>query len=82
MKTGMHIGTVVDKQSLEPLTDAIMRILDAKADQRTIRKALEVLSVSAEVKNVSISGCTITGDKTYYEAPPTTAPSDDNPDEG
>lgn len=65
MQTGMHIGTIVDKQSLEPLTASIMQIIEARADQETIRSALDVLKHHGEVKNVSITGCHIQGDTTH-----------------
>ncbi len=69
MQTGLHIGAIVDKQSIEPLTESIVRIIEAKADQKTIRKALEVLSHHAEIRNLSVSGVTVVGYNSSYVAP-------------
>lgn len=64
MQTAMNIGTVVDKDSLEPLTDAIVRILEATGDQKTKQKALETLARMARVEGVTIQNCVINGDRT------------------
>lgn len=63
MHTGMNIGTVVSKESLEPLVDAIVRIMEARADQETVRAGLESLSAMARVEGVTIQNCVINGDR-------------------
>lgn len=65
METGIHIGTKVSKKTLKPLTNAMLRIMEAKADQNTIRTALEILSKAADCKieNCSISNAHIIGDQ-------------------
>lgn len=63
MQTGMNIGTVVSKESLEPLTDAIVRIMEAKADQETVRHAIDALTKMAKVEDVTIQHCVINGDR-------------------
>lgn len=63
MNTGMNIGTVVNKESLEPLTDAIIRIMEAKADQETIRAGLRALTDTARIEGVTIQNCVIKGDR-------------------
>lgn len=64
MQTGMNIGTVVSEESLGPLTDAIVRIIETRADQETIRHALDVLSGMAKVEDVTIQHCVVNGDRT------------------
>lgn len=63
MHTAMNIGTVVSKESLEPLVDAIVRIMEARADQETVRAGLESLSAMARVEGVTIQNCVINGDR-------------------
>lgn len=63
MQTAMNIGTVVSKESLEPLTDAIVRIMEARADQETVRSGLDALTTMARIENVTIQHCTINGDR-------------------
>lgn len=63
MQTGMNIGTVVSKESLEPLTDAIVRIMEARADQETIRAGLEALTNMAKIEGVTIENCVVNGDR-------------------
>ena len=62
MDTGIHIGAIVDKNALEPLTESILKILDAKADQETIRFALSMIGKVADISNVSIKDVSIYGD--------------------
>lgn len=63
MQTGMNIGTVVDKDSLEALTGALERLMAAKADQSTIVSAMDALARMARVEGVTIQNCVISGDK-------------------
>lgn len=60
MENGIYIGTKISKESLEPLANAIIRIMEARADQETIRAALRVLSEKSNVSHVSISDVNIT----------------------
>nr|WP_157034323.1 hypothetical protein [Sphingomonas sp. Y57] len=63
MKTAMNIGTVVDKDSLDPLTDAIIRILQQPVDQETKRHAIDALARMTRIEGVTISHCVINGDR-------------------
>lgn len=63
MQTGMNIGTVVSKESLEPLADAIVRVMEAKADQKTIRAGLRALTETARIEGVTIQNVVIRGDR-------------------
>ncbi|WP_157783551.1 hypothetical protein [Rhizorhabdus wittichii] len=63
MKTAMNIGTVVDKDSLGAVTEAIVKIMEAGADQRTIRAGLTALSRMSKIDAVTISHCVINGDR-------------------
>lgn len=62
MNTGFNIGTVVDKDSLEALTQSIVTILNQPGDQSTLTHAIDALSRMAEVKNVTIQNCIVRGD--------------------
>lgn len=57
MNTGIYVGhkpeTVLETRK------AILEILNAKADQSTIRHALSTLEKSLKIENVSISNVTI-----------------------
>lgn len=64
MQTGLNIGTVVDKDSLSALTDALVRIMAANADQETIRTAIKALGEMAKVEHCVIQNCVINGDRT------------------
>jgi len=59
MDTGIHVGNTVEKGEIDAVANAILRILEAKSEQKTIRKALDVFHKMTEVKNITISGCTI-----------------------
>lgn len=63
MQTGMNIGTVVDKDSLDAVTSAIVKIMDQRADQDTIRHALDTLGKMARVEGVTIQNCVVNGDR-------------------
>lgn len=63
MNTGMNIGTVVSKESLEPLTESIIKIMEARADQETIRAGLAALIATARVEGVTIQNCVVNGDR-------------------
>lgn len=63
MQTGMNIGTVVDKDSLGALTDSLISIMAANADQETKRHAIDALSRMARVEGVTIANCIVNGDR-------------------
>ncbi len=56
----VQIGSTLEKGEIETVANAIIRIMEAKAEQKTIRKALDVFYRSAEVK-ASITGCNLDG---------------------
>lgn len=56
---GMYVTTVPNKQSIEASSNAILKILQCKQEQETIRKALEVFGGCVEANPVTISGCNI-----------------------
>ncbi len=63
MNTGMNIGTVVDKDSLGALTDSLLAIMAANADQETKRHAMDALARMARVEGVTIQHCVVNGDR-------------------
>ena len=63
MQTGMNIGTVVDKDSLEAITSAITTIMEQRADQETIRHGIDALGRMARVEGVTIQNCVVNGDR-------------------
>lgn len=63
MNTGMNIGTVVDKDSLGAITDAVVKIMAQPADQETIRHGIDALARMARVEGVTIQNCVINGDR-------------------
>lgn len=63
MQTGMNIGTVVDKESLEAITDAVVTVMNQAADQETIRHAIDALNRMARIEGVTIQHCVINGDR-------------------
>ena len=81
MQTGIHIGAVYSEDSLVGLTNALVRLMEAKADQKTIRAAIAILHRAAGVEGVTISDCSVTGD-THVAAPkPVEAYDDVNDDD-
>ncbi len=67
MKSMIHIGADVEqtRKVLPDLTDSILKILATSAGDDVKEKALEILSGSFEVKNVSISNSNFTGDPSF-----------------
>lgn len=63
MQNGMNIGTVVDKDSLGALTESLVTLMAQKADQDTIRHAIDALGRMACVHGLTIQNCTIKGDR-------------------
>jgi hypothetical protein len=66
MNTGFNIGTSVSADSLEPLADAIVRILETGADQKTKRHAVDALARMARVEGVTIQHCVVNGDRSLH----------------
>ncbi len=64
MQTGVNIGTVVDKDSLDAITKAIVEIMGQKADQETIRHGIDALGRMARIEGVTIQNCVVNGDRT------------------
>lgn len=62
MQTGINIGTVVDKDSLDAITQAIVTILNQPGDQHTLTHAIDALSRMARVEGVTIQNCIVRGD--------------------
>lgn len=63
METGIRIGGT-DKHTLEPLTDAIIRIMGAPGDQKTVRVALDLLGRVADASHsISVSDVSIVGEQ-------------------
>lgn len=58
----MNIGSTVDKESATTIVDSLIKILEAKADQESIRHALDVFSSAFKVEQIVIQNCHITGD--------------------
>ncbi len=60
-KVGIHIGNSAEAvvASIEGIKETIAMILKADQDQETLRKALDVLATTTEVKNISISDSSV-----------------------
>ncbi len=63
MQNGLSISTNVDKASADAMADALVKLMETKADQKTIRHAITVLGQATSVNQVSFIGCTL-GDRT------------------
>jgi hypothetical protein len=65
LKSLLHIGADVDQQKkvLPEITRSILQILNTSAGDVVKCKALEVLSGTFEVKNVTVHSCTFNGGK-------------------
>ena len=60
-KVGIQIGNSAEAvvASIEGIKETIAMILKADQDQETLRKALDVLATTTEVKNISISDSSV-----------------------
>lgn len=58
----MNIGSTVDKESATTIVESLIKIIEAKADQESIRHALDVFSSTFKVEQIVIQNCNITGD--------------------
>lgn len=56
-KIGIKIGH--DPETVSATKDAVMAILEARADQKTIRAALKAFSESLSISNLTVSGCNL-----------------------
>lgn len=67
MNTGIHIGNEKLSDTAATVATAIMAIMaaghEAHADQKTIRSALAAFTTTCKVDNVTLSGCTVVGDR-------------------
>lgn len=63
METGIKIGTVVEKDSLQAIVDAITQIMNMPVDQETMRHGIDALGRMARVENVTIQNCVVNGDR-------------------
>ena len=61
---GIKIGGADMKDAADPLAAAIVKILEAKAEQETIRTALSVFGRSVTPDNISIANCHVVGPRT------------------
>lgn len=57
-KIGIKIGQ--SSEVVDAAKDAVMAILEARADQKTIRAALKSFTQSVSISGITVSGCTIT----------------------
>lgn len=55
-----HIGQSVE--TISKFQGAIMAVLGSNKDNKTLRKALDVLAKGLVVKNVTVSDCTFSGE--------------------
>lgn len=55
----IQVGGEQLKEAAAPLAGAIIAIMAAPGDQKTIRAALEVFAKSVVVQNVTLSGATV-----------------------
>lgn len=55
MTAAIHVGNNIEKANLDPMADAIVRIMEARADQKTIREGLRALGRLTAIQGVTIS---------------------------
>ncbi len=58
-QSAVHVGSTFDKQSVDNVADALVKILSVHRDEKTIRAALRVFSQLAQVNGVSFAHCHI-----------------------
>lgn len=71
LETGIRIEAAnPSSDHIENMTQAVVAVLEAghefAHDQETVRAALQVLSSTTKVENVTIQNCYITGGKTVH----------------
>ncbi len=59
-----NVGNVVDKESAATITDNLVKILESRADQESIRHALSVFQSAFKIEYITIQNCNIQGDRT------------------
>lgn len=59
---GSNVGIqlTIPPESIEAIRVAILDILNARADQKTIRVALKSMAETCRISDVVISGCSVT----------------------
>ena len=59
MKNMMHIGNDVEKikEALPEITKALMEILNSSAGDEVKKKAMDIIGMNVEIKNVTITNC-------------------------
>ena len=67
MENGIYVGTKVDKATVDNVKDIIKEIFktgrDTNMDQSTIVEAIHMVGRITEVKNVTITNSSISGDR-------------------
>lgn len=67
MESAVHVGNKIEKATAENLKEIIETILrvghETRMEQDTIREAIQMVGRVVEVKQVTITGSTFTGDK-------------------
>lgn len=63
MQTGMNIGSSIDKEVVSTVTEALVKIMAASADQKTIRHAISAFGQIAKVENITIRDTSVVGDR-------------------
>lgn len=64
MERGISVGATVERDAVETVSEAIVRIMNQPGDQKTVRHALSVLGAMADVRNVTVTGASVQGDRT------------------
>lgn len=61
MKSMIHIGADAEsvKKTLPDITKALLQILSSGAGDEVKKKAIEALSLTFQVQNISINGCNL-----------------------
>jgi hypothetical protein len=62
MKSLLHIGHDAEKikEAIPTINKAILEILNCSAGDEVKKKALDIIGMNVEVKNISVSGCSFT----------------------
>ena len=68
MENAIHVGSTVEKETVENLKDLFGGIFksayDNRMEQRTVRAAIDAIGRIVDINNVTIQSCVINGDKT------------------
>lgn len=65
MKSLLHIGHDAEKikEALPAITKSIMEVLNSSAGDDVKKKALDIIGLNTEVKDVNVSGCVFTSNE-------------------